>query len=314
MSKSAVPLDPSRQAIRISRSTLLVNLLLSALKLAAGVLAHSSAMVSDGIHSASDVLSTLIVMVGIQISAREPDGKHRYGHERLESVAAMILAMVLAGTGVWIGRAGLVKLLGQSDALVVPGLLALVAALVSIVVKEGMFWYTRQAAEQIRSAALMADAWHHRSDALSSVGSLIGVAGARLGIPVLDPLASLVICLFILKAAYDIFLTAARQVIDQSADPETEQAMRQVICAQPGVLHLDLLRSRQFGSRIYLDVEIAADGSQTLFAAHSIAEQVHRQIETSFPDVKHCMVHVNPIYLPVDENAETDQDAETTLP
>ena len=308
--------DQSKLAVRVSRNTLLVNLLLTVFKLAAGLLARSSAMVSDGIHSGSDVLSTLVVIIGIHLSSREADGKHRYGHERLESVAAMMLSMILAGTGLWIGYSGLNKLLvSRTEALAVPGVLALIAALVSIGVKEGMFWYTRYAAKTVRSAALMADAWHHRSDALSSIGSLIGIAGARMGLPILDPLASLVICLFILKAACDIFLSATRQVIDQSADPEVEQAMRRVILAQKGVLHLDLLRSRQFGSRIYLDVEIAADGNQSLFAAHNIAEQVHRQIEESFPDVKHCMVHVNPLWVD-SENAtvETEDSSDATPP
>ena len=316
MPHSSPQSESAGQALRVSRLTLLVNLLLSAFKLAAGRLANSSAMVSDGIHSASDVLSTLIVMVGIRISSKEADGKHRYGHERLESIAAMVLAMVLAGTGLWIGREGVLKLFAsQSGGIAVPGLLALAAAILSFAVKEGMFWYTRRAADRVRSAALMADAWHHRSDALSSIGSLIGIAGARLGLPMLDPLASLVICVFILKAAFDIFLSAARQVIDQAVDPELEQAMRRVIRAQPGVLHLDLMRSRQFGSRIYLDVEIAADGNLSLFDAHNIAERVHRQIEASFPDVKHCMVHVNPLSLPEREpESEDEEPAETTPP
>lgn len=156
----------------------------------------------------------------------------------------------------------------------------------------------------------MADAWHHRSDALSSIGSLIGIAGARLGFPALDPLASLVICVFILKASYDIFMSAVQQLVDQSAAPEVEQAMSQVIQAQEGVLRLDLLRTRQFGNRLYIDVEIAADGSLPLFTAHRIAEQVHNQIEASFPAVKHCMVHVNPLDITL-APLETDSVPET---
>ena len=124
-----------------------------------------------------------------------------------------------------------------------PGTLALIAAIVSIVVKEGMFWYTRQAADKIHSAALMADAWHHRSDALSSVGSLVGIAGAQLGTARLDPIASLVICLFILKASYDIFMSAVRQLVDQSADPEVESAMAKTIRSQEGVLRLESARA-----------------------------------------------------------------------
>lgn len=288
--------SPEQLALRVSRNTIYGNLLLTLFKLAAGILAHSGAMLSDAIHSASDVFSTLIVMIGVRVSGREADGNHRYGHERMEAVAAILLAVVLAATGVLIGYAGVSSVLAASyDGLRIPGILALIAAIVSIVTKEGMFWYTRRAAENIHSAALMADAWHHRSDALSSIGSLVGIAGAILGFPILDPIASLIICLFILKAAYDIFMSAIRQLVDQSADPEVESAMAETISEQEGVLRLDLLRTRQFGSRLYVDVEIAADGRQTLFAAHQIADRVHDQIEASFPAVKHCMVHVNPV-------------------
>lgn len=286
-------------AMRVSRNTIIGNFILTVFKLAAGILAHSGAMISDAIHSASDVFSTLIVMVGIRIAGRKADGNHRYGHERLEAVAAILLAVVLATIGVFIGCSGVRSILAASyGGLQAPGMLALVAAILSIVVKEGMFWYTRRAADQIHSSALMADAWHHRSDALSSIGSLAGIAGAQLGLPILDPIASLVICLFILKASYDIFMSAVRQLVDQSADPEVESAMVKTIQAQEGVLQLDVLRTRQFGSRLYVDVEISADGDQSLTSAHDIADRVHDQIESDFPLVKHCMVHVNPISLP----------------
>lgn len=325
MTDPHVHTDDSKLAMRVSRRSIYINLLLTAFKLAAGLIAQSSAMVSDAIHSGSDVFSTLIVMIGVRISGRKADGNHRYGHERLESVAAILLAVVLAGTGLWIGYNGLYKVFAADyKTLAIPGLLALIAAILSILVKEGMFWYTKRAADRIHSAALMADAWHHRSDALSSIGSLVGILGARLGFPVLDPLASLVICVFILKASYDIFMSAVRQLVDQSADPEIEQAMARVIRAQDGVLRLDLLRTRQFGSRLYLDVEIAADGKQTLFSAHRIAERVHNQIEACFPTVKHCMVHVNPVdvaqaapetdsavVIPEEVSCGTDGDAKT---
>lgn len=298
MSTPHAQASQEKVAMRVSRNTIYGNFLLTLFKLTAGILAHSGAMISNAIHSASDVFSTLIVMVGVRISGRKADGNHHYGHERMEAVAAMLLAVVLAGTGILIGYTGVSSILAASYRTPqIPGLLALIAALISIVFKEGMFWYTRRAAEQIHSAALMADAWHHRSDALSSIGSLVGIAGARLGFPILDPIASLVICLFILKAAYDIFMGAVRQLVDQSADPEVESAMAETIEEQEGVLRLDLLRTRQFGSRLYVDVEIAADGQQTLFAAHQIADRVHDQIESSFPTVKHCMVHVNPMEL-----------------
>ena len=172
--------------------------------------------------------------------------------------------------------------------------MALAAAVISILVKEGLFWYTRFAAKQINSISLMAEAWHHRSDALSSIGSFIGIFGARLGYPVLDPVASVVIACFILKVAYDIFKETLDRMVDHACDEETEQAMRQLILSNEGVLALDLLRTRLFGSKMYVEVEIEADRDLPLYEAHNIAVQVHNGIEKGFPLVKHCVVHVNP--------------------
>ncbi len=282
-------------AMRVSRRSIAVNLLLTLFKLLAGVLANSSAMISDAVHSASDVFSTFIVMISVKLAGRKADAGHEYGHERMECIASILLAVVLALTGVGIGYSGIQKIYSASyDTLEIPGVLALVAALVSIAAKEAMYWYTRAAARKIGSTALMADAWHHRSDALSSIGSLLGILGARLGYPVCDPLASVVICLFILKASIDIFRNAAGQLTDRACDPETERDMRIEILLQPGVQSVDLLQTRQFASRTYVDVEISANGSLSLTDAHAIAEQVHQVIERKFPTVKHCMVHVNP--------------------
>ncbi|MBQ9264094.1 MAG: cation transporter, partial [Clostridia bacterium] len=193
-------------ALRVSRTTILINFLLSFFKLAAGLLAHSGAMVSDAVHSASDVFSTVIVIIGMKAAGKASDKEHPYGHERMECVAAIVLAVVLLMTGLFIGYEGVQKIrFAKETPLPIPGLLALAAAVISIAVKEAMYHYTRAAAQQIHSDALMADAWHHRSDALSSIGALLGIGGARLGFPLLDPIASLVICLMIGKAAYDIF-------------------------------------------------------------------------------------------------------------
>ena len=195
-------------AMHVSLVTILGNLVLSVFKLAAGIIAHSGAMVSDAVHSASEVLSTFVVIAGVKLSGKASDKEHPYGHERFECVAAILLAVMLAATGIGIGWAGIRNITGDSSALTVPGGLALVAAVISIVSKEAMYWYTRAAAKKIGSSALMADAWHHRSDALSSIGSFVGILGARLGLPVLDPVASVVICVFILKAAFDVFRDA----------------------------------------------------------------------------------------------------------
>jgi cation diffusion facilitator family transporter len=214
----------------------------------------------------------------------------------MECVAAIVLAWVLCLTGVWIGIGALKNILsGDYGSLTVPGLLALVAAGVSILAKETMFWYTKVNAQKIDSSALMADAWHHRSDALSSVGALVGIAGARLGYPVMDSVASLVIFCFIVKAAYDIFMDAIDKMVDHSCDEETEKEILDCIMKNDRVLQVDLLQTRIFGNKIYVDIEIGIDGNITLWEAHCIAEEVHDAIEAAFPKVKHVMVHQNPV-------------------
>ena len=281
-------------AIRVSIVSVAVNILLSVLKLAAGLIAHSGAMVSDAVHSASDVFSTFVVMIGVHMASKEADEEHPYGHERMECVAAIVLAAVLFATGLAIGYTGLEQLLGGYEEIKVPGALALLAALISIGVKEWMYWYTVLAAKKINSGALMADAWHHRSDALSSVGALFGIAGARMGYPFLDCVASVIICAFVIKAAYDIFKDAVDKMLDTACDKDTVKKLQKIILNQPGVLGISKLTTRIFGSKIYVDVEIEADGDMTLRAAHEVAENVHHAIEQGASDVKHCMVHVNP--------------------
>lgn len=287
--------DYEKIALRVSRTSIVSNIVLTIFKLLAGVIAHSGAMVSDAIHSASDVFSTIIVIIGIRISGKASDKDHPYGHERMECVASIVLATILAGTGLGIGYAAVNKIVGGNYAnLAVPGILALIAAVVSILVKEGMYQYTRIYAKKIDSGALMADAWHHRSDALSSIGALIGIAGARIGFPFLDPVASVVICVFIEKAAYDIFRDAVDKMVDKACDDEVESMLRERALAQDGVLGVDLLHTRVFGNKIYVDIEIRVDGDMKLREAHGIAECVHDAIERAFPKVKHIMVHVNP--------------------
>lgn len=285
-----------KTAMRVSAVTIVWNVILSIFKLIAGIVGHSGAMISDAVHSASDVFSTIIVILGINIASRQSDDDHQYGHDRLECVAAILLAVVLFATGIGIGIGGINKIIeGTAGKDEIPGMIALIAAVASIVVKEAMFWYTRSAAKKINSGALMADAWHHRSDALSSVGALIGIGGARLGFPVLDPSASVIICVFIVKAAYDIFKDAIDKMVDKSCDEETEEKMRQLIKEQQGVLKVDVLRTRLFGAKMYVDIEIAADGDISLREGHEIAQVVHDKVEEEFPLVKHCMVHVNPL-------------------
>lgn len=282
-------------ANRVSVVTIAGNLALSLLKLVAGIVAHSSAMISDAIHSASDVFSTFVVMIGVHLSSRTPDKEHPYGHERMECVAAIVLSMVLFMTGLGIGITAFNNIIsGDYADLSVPGMLALVAAVISIVAKEAMYWYTRHYALQIHSSALMADAWHHRSDSFSSIGALVGIAGARMGYPIMDSIASFVIFFFIVKAAADIFKDAVDKMVDHACDEATEKKIYDCVLEDSQVFGIDFLRTRIFGNRIYVDVEIRADGNSTLKMAHEVAERVHDSIEQRFPEVKHIMVHVNP--------------------
>ena len=288
--------DFCKVANRVSFITIIGNVILSVVKFLAGIIAHSNAMISDAVHSASDVFSTIVVMIGIKLASKEADKEHPYGHERLECVAAIVLAMVLVITGLGIGAEALKNIVqGNYSDLQVPGILALIAAIVSIVSKEAMYWYTRYYAKKIDSSALMADAWHHRSDAFSSIGALVGIGGARVGFPVMDSIASLVIFVFIVKAAYDIFKDAMDKMLDHSCDEETEKQIYDCVMKNEHVRGIDLLQTRIFGNKIYVDVEIQLYASYTLEEAHNIAETVHKDIEDSFPKVKHIMVHVNPV-------------------
>lgn len=287
-------MEEKRIIRRLSYVGIFGNVLLAAFKLFAGIYGRSAAMVSDAVHSVSDVFATLIAYIGVRLSKREEDEEHPYGHERFECVASLVLGLILAGTGIGIGYSGIMKLFAPREELVVPSLLPLIAAIVSIAVKEGMFWYTMHYARQLNSSAFKADAWHHRSDAISSVGAFIGIGLAKLGYPVMDPIASLIICALILKVAVDIIRDAISKMLDTYGGIDFENELRNFIETQPGVKGVDLLRTRQFGNKIYVDLEIAVERDISLVEAHGIAESVHSNVEKSFPSIKHIMIHVNP--------------------
>lgn len=283
-------------AMHVSKVSIAVNVVLTCGKLAAGILGRSHAMISDAVHSASDVFSTLIVMAGVSMSAKQSDKEHPYGHERLECVAALFLAFILCATGLGIGFGAVREVVsGEVKDAAIPGLMALAAAIVSIVVKEWMYRYTIKAADSIHSSALKADAWHHRSDALSSVGAFVGICGARMGFAFMDPAASIVICIFICKASLDVLRDALDKMVDKACDEETAQAIRRTALTPPGVVRIDGLKTRLFGPRMYVDIEIAVDGRLNLQQAHTISREVHDMVEEQFPQVKHCAVQINPL-------------------
>lgn len=280
-------------AIKVSVISIILNCLLTLIKFISGVISKSSAMISDSVHSLSDVLSTFVVIIGVKISNKKADKQHPYGHERIECVSAIILSGMLFAVGALIGISG-IKNVTNSTNLVMPGVLALIASIISIISKEAMYQYTIRVSKKINSAALKADAWHHRSDALSSIGSFIGILGSRLGFKIFDPLASVIISLCIIKVSIDIFKDAIDKMVDKSCDKEVIDKVINVIEKNENVKNIDDIKTRQFGNKAYVDVEISVDENLLLKDAHKVAEEVHDSVENEIDFVKHCMVHVNP--------------------
>lgn len=279
-------------AKRISAVSVIWNIILSVLKVLAGILGNSGAMIADGVHSISDVFTTVLAYVGIKMASKSADEDHPYGHEKIEPVMGKLLAIVLFLTAAGIMYGGVQSILsGEVEA---PKGIAIYAAILSIVIKEWMFQYTIRGAKKINSGALKADAWHHRTDALSSVGSLVGIGAAMMGYPIMDPIAGIAIGMLVMKVAVDIYIQSVKELIDTAADQETVEALRRCILGVEGVYEVDDLKTRMHATRLYVDVEVSVDGDLKLFDAHIIAEQVHDRIEGEFEQVKHCMVHVNP--------------------
>lgn len=282
---------------KVAIVTIVVNLILSIGKLIAGIVGNSTAMISDAVHSGSDVLSTFIVLIGARIAVKSEDRDHNYGHDKFENIASIILAMMLFATALALGYAGIQSIISVTKGeFVKPSYIALVAAIVSIVVKEGMYWYTIYYAKKLDSQALKADAWHHRSDAFSSIASFAGILGAILGVFVLEGIATLLIAVLIIKVSYDIVKVVIKQLTDHAAPEELVSRIYKTIDEDQDVKNIDVLKTRISGSIIYVDAEIAVDSSLNIVDAHEIAERVHDKIESEFKEVKHIAIHVNPYF------------------
>ena len=239
---------------KVAIVTIVVNLVLAVGKFLAGIFGHSTAMISDAVHSSSDVLSTLIVLVGARIAVKNEDKDHNYGHDKFESIASILLAMLLFATALALGWTGIksIAAAAKGGGFVKPTLAALIAAIVSIVVKEGMYWYTIYYAKKIDSQALKADAWHHRSDAFSSVAGFVGILGAMLGVYVLEGIATVLIALLIIKVSYDIVKIVLRQLTDHAAPEELVGKIYKTINDDEDVKNVALLKTRISGSIIYV--------------------------------------------------------------
>ena len=285
---------------RVTLAGSVVNLLLVGVKAFAGVAGHSAAMVSDAVHSLSDFITDIVVLVFVRVSARPQDEDHDYGHGKYETVATLFIGLALAAAAVGIVVSGALKLARwlQGEGLPSPGRLALWAALVSIVAKELLFQYTRSRGKHLQSPALEANAWHHRSDALSSIGAAIGIGGAIfLGHrwTVLDPLASIVVGAMLVKVAWDLLGPSFGELTDSSLPAETEQEMIDLIREVPGVEDPHNLRTRRVGNRIVAEVHIRLDGSQTLSEAHEKATEVELRFKDRFGEQSHIIVHMEPL-------------------
>ncbi|MGE4215222.1 MAG: cation diffusion facilitator family transporter [Anaerotignaceae bacterium] len=279
-------------ANKVSFTTIIANVILSVLKLIAGILGRSSAMIADGVHTISDVITTIAVIIGMHFSNKPADADHPYGHEKIECVVAKMLSLALLATALGIGASGIKTILSGQFSTPTP--IALGAAFISIISKEWMYQYTVRAAKQINSTALKADAWHHRSDALSSIGTLLGIGGAMMGFQILDPIASLVVSVLVIKVSVEIYISCFNQLVDRAAPLEVIAKIQETIINVPGVICIDDVKTRMHGSVMYVDAEISVDGNLSVSNGHKIAENVHQQIEKEILGVKHCMVHINP--------------------
>lgn len=276
---------------RVSIITLVINIILAILKFLAGIFGNSSAMIADSLHSLSDAASTIAVIIGLKIASRPPDNEHHYGHARAETVATKIVALLLIVTGGTVGVSA-IKLLFARE-IQQPSLIPLIAAVLSIVVKEIMYRYTYNVGKKINSNALLADAWHHRSDAFSSVTALVGIAGARLGLPILDPLAGLVVALMILWIGFKLYWESVDELVDAAPKQEIMDQVERLALSTPGVIKVNQIKGRKHGPHIYIDLKICVNPNITVQEGHAIAHEAGRRIRTN-EDIVDVLVHVNP--------------------
>lgn len=275
------------------------NLALLTFKFVAGVLGHSSAMIADAVHSLSDFFTDLIVLMFVKVSAKPQDESHDYGHGKFETIATLFIGLALVGAAIWIIVSGAVKFAHWigGETLEVPGKLALLAAIISILVKEILYRYTVVRGKKLGSQAVVANAWHHRSDALSSIGAAIGIGGAILlgeRWAVLDPLASIVVGGMLMKVAYDLLKDSMGELTDQSLSADEEHEILDIIASFPDVSEPHNLRTRRIGNRIAIESHIRMDGNLPLSSAHEHASAIERKLKERFGPDALVTLHMEP--------------------
>lgn len=276
------------------------NILLTALKFVAGVVGHSAAMTADAVHSLSDLLTDAVVLVFVRISAKPEDRSHDYGHGKYETLATTIIGIALAAVAIGIGAKAIAALLfwWRGGTLEAPGMLALWAAVVSILLKELVYQYTVRRGRSLNSPAVEANAWHHRSDALSSVGTLVGIGGAILlgnRWTMLDPLASLIVAFFILRVAWKLMHQGLNELLEASLPEEVEKEILDIVSSFPDVHDPHHLRTRRIGSRYAIELHIRMDGALPLATAHARTCEIEKKLKEHFGSDAHITLHVEPI-------------------
>lgn len=292
-------IDREKKAARVTWVGFFTNLILSAAKIVAGVVGRSSAMVADGIHSLSDFVTDFIVIIFIKISSKNEDSDHPYGHGKFETFATMLISFALFIVAIGIFYSGSVKIYEVLNGRTIerPTYLALIMAAVSIVVKEGLYWYTIIIGRKIENPAVIANGWHHRSDAISSIGTLIGISGAMfLGERwrILDPITSVIVGIFIIGVAYKLARPSIQELLEMSLPQEIKQNIEQKIQATPGVITFHHLRTRKNGNAFIIDMHIKVDARSSIVEAHDIATHVENNLKAAFGKHTQVNVHIEP--------------------
>lgn len=277
-----------------------VNLLLLIFKFVAGIVGHSAAMVADSVHSLSDFVTDIVVILFVRLSGRPADEDHDYGHGKFETLATLFVSLVLLGVAVMLFVNGVVDIVSalHGEVLETPGLVALIAAAASIVIKEILYRYTVRCGKKVNSQVVVANAWHHRSDALSSIGVLVSVAGAMLlggSWSILDPIAATIVSVFIAKVAYSLLMPSLEELLERSLPKEVEQRILDIILSVDGVSSPHHLRTRRIGSAYAIEVHIRMDGNLTLTQAHAVTTTVERLLKQEFGDSTHVGIHTEPV-------------------
>ena len=278
---------------KITVISILLNIGLTILKILAGILGNSTAIIADGLHSASDIITSIGILIGNKISRKPRDDEHQYGHEKAESLVSFILAAVLIGIALKIGYDGFKDLININNILV-PNALPLVVALISIAVKEYQYQITIRVAKKINSSSLKADAWHHRSDAFSSIAAFIGIGGAMLGFKILDPIASIIVAIVVVKVGANILKSACNELMDSSISKQDICEIESLVDKDDEIYGIKDFKSRKYGSVAYIDMSIFIDKSKTLEEAHDIADNLEHSIISNLNYIKEINIHTEP--------------------